>query len=275
MEYASAIRSTISTIESEYKRLAAFFRTFDDARWKQPTYCPDWDASQIAGHITLGAAFFASTVRNGLEGNYGFPLGAKDGNEFMQIRTTFMNDLAALPGDQRVDRFEEEMRKYLDLMKSLTPEDYKKRAWHRRGILPLPYFIIQRLNELVLHEWDIRNDPEAPVNPGPQEVATENLRQRYPIFYNLSPISGLEGVFRFETTDTGQLSAMEIQNGEAADCTGANTNYDASFFATASDFLLLVSGRGTIPEKEKSGDFRIEGDRAKADAIIPSLFFPI
>lgn len=275
MEYTDAIRSTISTIESEYKRLAAFFRTFDDARWKQPTYCPDWDTSQVVGHISLGAAFFASTVRNGIEGNYGFPLGANDRDEFMKIRDSFMNEIAALSGDRRVDRFEEEMEKYLDLIKSLTPEDYGKKAWHRRGVLSVRYFIIQRLNELVLHEWDIRNDPEAPVNPGPQKVATENLQQRYPIFYSLHPVSGLEGVFRFETTDTGQVAAMEIRNGEASDCTGANTNYDASFFATASDFLLLVSGRGTIPEKEKSGDFRIEGDRAKAESLIPSLFFPI
>ncbi len=275
MDYTAAIRSTISTIETEYKRLADFFRTFDEDRWKQPSYCPDWDTSQIVGHITLGAAFFASTVRNGLEGNYGFPLGAKDRDEFMQIRTSFMNEVAALSGGGRVDRFEEEMENYLTLFKGLQPEDYEKRAWHRRGILSVRYFIIQRLNELVLHEWDIRGDPAAPVNSGPLEVAAENLQQRYPIFYNLSPITGFKGTFRFETTDTGQVSALEIRNGEGVDCTGAKSNFDASFFATASDFLLLVSGRGTIPEKEKSGDFRIEGDRAKADALIPTLFFPI
>ncbi len=126
-----------------------------------------------------------------------------------------------------------------------------------------------------MHEWDIRNDLASPVNSGPIEVATENLRQRYPIFFNLSPITGFRGTFRFETTDTGQVSAMDIQNGEAVDCTGEKTNFDASFFATASDFLLLVSGRGTVQEKEKSGDLRIEGDRAKADALIPTLFFPI
>lgn len=275
MDYTDNIRSTLSMIESEYRRLASFFRTFDEDRWRQPTYCPDWDTSQIVGHITLGAAFFASTVQNGLEGNYGFPLGAKDRDEFMQIRTSFMNEVAALPGEGRVDRFEEEMRKYLDLMNGLTPADYKKRAWHRRGIMPVPYFINQRLNELVLHEWDIRNDPGAPVSPGAQKAAAANLRFRYPIFYNLHPVTGLEGVFRFETTDTAQKSAIEIRNGKAVDCTEEKNEFDVSFFATASDFLLLVSGRGTIPEKEKTGDFRIEGDRAKAEAIIPSLFFPI
>ncbi|MEE9240609.1 MAG: maleylpyruvate isomerase family mycothiol-dependent enzyme [bacterium] len=275
MEYTAAIRSTISMIESEYKRLASFFRTFDEARWKQPTYCTDWDASQVVGHLTLGADFYASTVRGGLEGNYGFPLGAKDKDDFMKIRTSRMDEYAALSGDQLVDRFEKNTKGVLELFQGLTPEDYEKRAWHRRGVLPIRYFIIQRLNEFSLHEWDIRNDPGAPVYSGSQEVATENLRQRFPIIYNVSPASGLEGVFRFETTDTGQAWAIEIQNGEAVDCTGRNGEYDASFFTTASDFLLLVTGRGEIPDKEKSGDFRIEGGRTKADALIPSLFFPI
>ncbi len=137
MEYTAAIRSTISTIETEYKRLASFFRSFDEDRWKQPTYCSDWDTSQVVGHITLGAAFFASTSRNGLEGNYGFPLGAKDRDDFMQIRNSFMNEIASLPGGGRVDRFEEEMEKYLTFFKGLAPEDYEKRAWHRRGILSI------------------------------------------------------------------------------------------------------------------------------------------
>lgn len=275
MDYTTDIQTTITTIDKEYKRIAAFFRTFSLDAWKKPTYCPEWNVSQVVGHMTLGGAFYASTVRNGLEGNHGYPLGAKDREEFMSIRISRMNAYAALSGDELVEQFEIEMKSAVELFQSLSPEDYEKKAWHRRGILPIRYFIAQRLNELILHEWDIRNQPDIPLGSNSAKVAVANLRQRFPILYNQNPIPGLEGTYAFKVTDTGQHWTLKIQHEEAGDWLDAAESVDATFSTSASDFLLLVTGRGTISDKEKTGGFRIEGNREKAEAVIPALFFPI
>ncbi len=270
-----AMHSTIETIDSERVRLAAFFRTFSAEDWKKDTYCPEWDASQIVGHMTLGAQFYASTVENGLEGNHGFPLGASNREEFMALRTSIMDEIAALDGDALVDRFDEDTQKVIALFRSLGPADYEKTAWHRRGILPIPYFVIQRIYEFILHEWDIRNEPEAPLHSAALDLAADNLRLRFPVIYNTSPDLKLEGRFRFETTDTGHVWAMSIEHETARALDEAAGAFDVSLSAPASDMILMATGRADIEAKEASGAFRIEGETAKARALIPALFFPI
>jgi uncharacterized protein (TIGR03083 family) len=269
-----AMHSTIETIDSERVRLAAFFRTLGEDDWKKETYCPDWNASQIVGHLTLGAQFYASTVGNGLEGNHGFPLGASDREEFMALRTSIMDEIAALDGDALVDRFDEDTRKVIALFRSLGPEDYEKTAWHRRGILPIPYFVIQRTYEFSLHEWDILNEPGAPLHPAALDQAADNLRLRIPMIYNTNPDLKLEGRFRFETTDTGHVWAMSIENEKASALSEAEGEFDVSLFAPASDMILMATGRADIDAKEATGAFRIEGETAKARALIPAIFFP-
>ena len=266
--------STIETIDSERVRLATYFRTLGADDWKKETYCPDWNASQIVGHLTLGAQFYASTVGNGLEGNHGFPLGASDREEFMALRTSSMDEIAALDGDTLVDRFDEDTRKVISLFRSLGPKDYEKTAWHRRGILPIPYFVIQRIYEFSLHEWDILNEPGAPLHPAALDQAADNLRLRIPMTYNTNPDLKLEGRFRFETTDTGHVWAMSIENEKASALSEAEGEFDVSLFAPASDMILMATGRADIDAKEATGAFRIEGETAKARALIPAIFFP-
>ncbi|MFP6868219.1 MAG: maleylpyruvate isomerase family mycothiol-dependent enzyme [Nitrospinota bacterium] len=270
-----AMDLTISTTNSECERLAARFREFSEACWKRETYCPDWCASQIVGHLTLGAQFYASTVGNGLEGNHGFPLGASTREEFMEIRTSRMNEVAALDGNALVDKFESDTKELIALYRTLEPGDFDKSAWHRRGVIPIRYFVIQRIYEFLLHEWDIRNEPEASLHPDALEVAAGNLHIRFPIMYNTRPDPKPDSRFRFETTDTGHVWAISVVNGKASGLTDLSGNFDVSLFASASDFLLMSTGRADAEAKKNSGAFRIEGDAAKVSALLPAIFYPI
>lgn len=274
-EFEEQIRLTIDTIDSERVRLADFFRTFSEADWERPTFCPDWNTRQVVGHLTLGAQFYASTVSNGLVGNHGFPLGANTREEFMALRSSIMNETAALDGGALVNKFDKDTQEVISLFRSLGPEDLEKFGWHRRGVIPIPYFVIQRIYEFILHEWDIRNEPDAPIHPTALGIAAANLRWRFPTLYNTQPDLKLEGRFCFETPDTGDVWAMSIEKETASDLADLEGKFDASISAPASDMILMATGRADIEAREAAGVLRTEGEPAKVKAIIASLFYPI
>ena len=136
--FGEQIRLTIDTIDSERMRIAEFFKTFSEADWEKPTFCPGWNTSQIVGHLTLGAQYYASTVSNGLVGNHGFPLGSNTQEEFMALRSSIMNEIAALDGGALVNKFDKKTQEVISLFRSLGSEDLGKYGWHRRGVIPIP-----------------------------------------------------------------------------------------------------------------------------------------
>jgi uncharacterized protein (TIGR03083 family) len=275
LDYALDLRATIEAIGREYPRIAAWFRAFSGADWARPTFCPGWSAAKAAGHLAFGAEFFAEAITNGLKGYVGLPYGAKTREEFMRIRDAKAEEIGRLSGGALVDRFESNTAAVLGLFRSLKPGDYGRPAWHRRTVFPIRRFIFSRLNELLLHEWEIRNEPEAPLAQDAVPVAAWNLRQHCPLFLGMDPVEGLAGTFAFHLTDTGKRWAMRVEDKKAVDLGPGDHQADAAFSATAGDMLLLTSGRLDVERCKREGRFRVEGDQARASALMPKLFFPL
>ncbi|OGL68842.1 MAG: hypothetical protein A3J27_15260 [Candidatus Tectomicrobia bacterium RIFCSPLOWO2_12_FULL_69_37] len=274
MDYVPELKATVAAIGREYKRLAAWFRAFPEADWKKPTCCTEWNAAKVVGHLAMGGAFFASSVRNALKGSQALPLGAKDQPDFMRIREEMAQEIAELSPAALVERFELNTGDVYGLFSTLKPEDFDRPTWHRRGTFPVRRLVVSRLNELLLHEWDIRNEAERPMTQEPLPLAAGNLRQHFQLFYEMDPVPGLAGTFAFRLTD-GKRWAMRVEDKKAVDLGPGDHKADAAFSATGSDMLLLSTGRGSVEGRRKEGRFRVEGDEAKASAIIPKLFFPL
>ena len=280
MDYSQEIKETIEAMRREFLRLAEWFRKFSEADWAAPTFCPDGPASQVMGHITFGGEFFASSVRNGLKGDLGFPFGAKTREEFMTMRKDMAIEIGRLDGPTLTDRFEASTTDVIDLFASLDPADYEKMTWHRRRNFPIRRLILSRLNEYLLHEWDIQNKPSAPLTGPSVAIAARNLLQHCQLFYELSPAEGLSGAFAFDLTDIGYRWATRVEDGKGIDMgigehSADGHLVDATFSATAGDMLLLITGRLPVPQSRADGRLAIEGDEEKAETLLPTLFFPL
>jgi len=270
----SSLIPSISFVERHNRTLIAALRAFDDTAWARQSYCPGWTAAHVIGHMTLGAHFYAHTVEHGCAGELSIPYGAKDVPEFKALRTTMMDDLVALPGAERVDRFETAADNLQIVFAAIEPADRDKPAFHPRCTTPVRYFPGQRFYELILHEWDIRNELGASLIPGWLDHGLDILKERLPFFYNQSPDPDLDGVFVFETTDPAHAWAVEIKNQKATYLPEAAPSPDVRLAAGGSDMIRLASGRADIPAKRASGEFSVTGDAAKADALIKILFNP-
>ena len=258
----------------ENPRLASFFRTFDEERWRMPSHCPGWTAAHVVSHMTSGAHFYREAIENGRKGRLVPPFGAKDIPDFRKIRGKQMEELLALPGAARADRFEEAVEMLQRTLESLMPHELDLNGWHPRCPTPLSNYADQRLYELILHEWDIRNEPEEPLCSAALGAAVEVLMERIPFLWENTEHPQVDGRFRFETMNPGAGWEMEVRAGKAVLFKEGKGRCDALLSATGSDMVLLTCGRGPIPERIKSGRLSIQGDRAKADVLIESVFRP-
>lgn len=270
----SSLIPSISFVERHNRTLIAALRAFDAAAWARQSYCPGWTAAHVIGHMTLGAHFYAHTVEHGRAGELSIPFGAKDVPEFRALRTTMMEELVALPGAKRVDGFEAAAENLQKVFATIEPDDLDKPAFHPRGPTPIRYFPGQRFYELILHEWDIRNEPDASLIPEGLDHGLDILKERLPFFYNQSPDPDLECVVVLETTDPVHAWTVEIRDQKAVYLPDAASSPDVRLAAGGSDMIRLASGRADIAAKRASGELRVTGDEGMADAFIKILFNP-
>jgi hypothetical protein len=232
--------------------------------------------------MTLGAMFYAHVIPAGREGRLEMPFGAANLESFWAYRDRVGAELAALSGGGRVDRFEAAVWDLQAVFEAIRPEDLEKEAWHWMRPCPLHSYPGQRLFELILHDWDIRNEPEANLHPEALGAAVDILDFRLPFFFSHAPDPELSGAFRFETGSPARAWAMRIGGGRAAPVSSGShpaggappEDFDARILSSASDLLLLTTGRADLLEKMRAGRLRIEGDEAKALALLRVLCHP-
>ena len=272
MTESTPLIPSFSHLDRHNELLISTLKEFGDDDWRKPSYCPGWTAAHVIGHMTLGAHFYAHTVRNGQEGVQSIPFGAKDIPEFRQIRAARMEELTALSGEERIGRFQESVDGLQEAFASILPDNLDKPAWHPRCPTPIRLFPTQRFYELILHGWDIRNEPETSIIPEGLDHGAEILKERLPFFYNQAPDPDLEGFFRLETTDPAHAWGLEIRNRSAALRPPDGTGADVRLTASASDMILLACGRADIQARRASGALRIEGSEEKAEAFLKIFF---
>jgi hypothetical protein len=148
----------------------------------------------------------------------------------------------------------------------MGPDDWEKPCYHAVSLLSVSRYMILRLTEMVVHEWDVRSRLEAsaklPDNVVPEVI---ELLPGFVVGRLFQPGAGISSPsrFRFNLTDGGSYDivagggelGMGDRTGDAADVT---------FTCNASTFSLLAYGRFTVEEAVATGDMTIEGDRALA-----------
>jgi uncharacterized protein (TIGR03083 family) len=264
----------IPWVAQENKRFIEMLRGLDVQSWKRPTYCTGWFVADVVAHMTLGARFYAHVIPAGKEGRLEMPFGAEDLETFWAYRSRVGEELAALPGEERVDRFEAAVNDLQVVFEDIHPEDMEKEAWHWMCPCPIHSYPGQRLYELILHDWDIRNEPEGNLHPDALGMATDILDFRLPFFFNHTPDLELSGRFRFQTENPSRVWAMGLEGGHAEPISSRNDQFDAQFFSSSSDILLLTTGRADLAYKMKTGHLRIEGDRLRAEKLMNILCKP-
>ena len=265
---------SIPWLAHENARFIDHLRAMAQADWLKPTFCPEWNAAQLIGHMTGGAISYTERIRAARRGEVILSLGAGTPAEFQAARGEIMRKSIAMSSAERIDWIEQSQDALQNEIERLEPGDLDRKLWHRKGDTRVRTFPDQRLYEVALHSWDLENDPASPLETDSLGMLVKILETRLSLYVNRAAPTGITGVFRFETSTPEAAWEMYIANDEASPQQGLSGAPDAALSASASDMVLLCAGRANRAQKIAENSLRIEGDAQKATKLMDVLFQP-
>jgi uncharacterized protein (TIGR03083 family) len=265
--------ANVAVVASESARMARTFRSWPQAHWQRATFCPGWTALDAVAHLATGADFYAQAIAAGRRGTPALPWGASDLAGFRTARAEAVQKLMDGGPDAVLAGFEQGVTTLQEVLESLRLDDLAKVAWHPRGLGQIGGWIGMRLNELVIHDWDIRQPHEANATLAPTALAAMLtvlpwMQQQF-LAQRITD-DDLDGV---HVLRAGTASwAFAVQGKTVTHQAPAPATFDTGISADADSLILLSMGRADPEAKQRSGSLTVSGDAAKAQRLCATLF---
>ena len=255
-------------VSSESARLLEYFKGMSEEDWATQSACDAWNNADVVAHMTMAVDMFSGNIERGAGGDSSPPEGMGPPEETDLTGRMAANAARAVAmrenlGETLVQSFAQNCERLDALLGRMGPDDWEKQCYHPVAYLSVRRYLILRLAEMSVHEWDIRSGLE-PSAKLPDAVAP-TLMELLPGFVVgrfFQPGSEIANAsrFRFALTDGGAHDIvagggelrMEDSTGDAA---------DATFTCDGSTFALLAYGRYTVESAVTAGKMTVEGDR--------------
>ena len=251
-------------VSSESARLLEYFKGLSAEDWAAQSTCEAWNNADVVAHMTMAVDMFSGNVERGVNGDSSPPEGMGPPQETdLAANAVRVVEMRQSLGDTLVEAFGQNCEQLDALMARIGPEDWEKQCYHPASYLSVREYLILRLAEMSVHEWDIRSRLEGSAElPGAVAPTLMELLPGFVVGRLFQPGSGIASParFRFALTDGGSYDIvagggelqMEASTGGAADVT---------FTCDGSTFALLAYGRYTVASAVSAGKITIEGDR--------------
>jgi hypothetical protein len=163
--------------------------------------------------------------------------------------------------------FSSDYQRFHQVVLDLQPEDWDKPCFHRRGVLPIRDYVGLRLQELVIHGWDMRTafDAAAVLSERPLPVLV-GLAQRW-LSNTFHPVPQLAAPvrYRFDISDPVPIRQDVLVSQDSFHLVPvADIGADVTFRCRTGDYILLVYGRLPLDQAVDTGRLEIAGSREQA-----------
>lgn len=244
-------------------------------QWELPSACAGWQIRDVVTHLIGGAERQAASMERGLEGNPGPP------SDFVPPTPA---EISAGNLQRELGRREEMAGKMLDVFDQgyqnlhqvfakFQPDGWDTMCWHvRRGSFSAADYVELRIQELAVHDWDIRSalDPDAALDP----ASLPSLLDMSPKWLGMCFRPGTKlpepVVYYIEAGPAGSGPAsrnyrVTVTGDEFNISEGQEPPVGLRLKASSGDYLLFAYGRSTGAEGLSSGRLVAEGDPALLD----------
>ena len=258
-------------VRSESARLLEYFKGLSPADWETQSACDAWNNADVVAHMIMAVDMFSGNIERGANGDSSPPEGMGPPQETDLAARMAANATRAVAmreslGDTLVEAFGENCDRLSALLARMGPEDWGKQCYHAAAYLSIRQYLILRLAEMSVHEWDIRSRLEESAKlPGEVAAAVIELLPGFVVGRLFQPGAGIARAsrFRFALTDGGSHDIV-AGGGQLRMETSAGDNADVTFKCDSSTFALLTYGRFSVEEAVAAGDITVEGDRELA-----------
>ncbi len=180
----TAMSTVISLIQSEAAHLHSDLARLDAADWLRPSACTAWTVGDVLAHLTQGARTWSASLTRAMAGDAGPPPGEQPlgpgerGSEATAQRAIAFRQ--SMTSEALLQSYAESYRQLQQVLERLTAAHWQQPCYHRRGTMLLSDYVGLRLQELLVHGWDMRSAWDAAVQPSvPPAAVLLRLGQRW------------------------------------------------------------------------------------------------
>jgi Mycothiol maleylpyruvate isomerase N-terminal domain/SCP-2 sterol transfer family len=264
----------VQLIHSESERLMHYLHTLPPEAWRRPSACALWEVRDVVGHLTWVAEFFVDTISRGVQGDVSVSAARPPGDAPATgaLNTYFAQSAIGRReslGDQLLPTCSACYAALSRLLAGLTPPDWDKPCafWPAIGTMPVRLILVQIVQELAIHGWDIRSRlaPAAPLSPEslPVLMARIPARLRGAGSGTLRLDAGVPTPARYRFVLTGTVSGAHdllVENGMMQMEPAGTTPPHVTFRCETERFVLLMYRRLTLEPLRAAGQLVVEGD---------------
>ena len=258
-------------VSSESARLLEYFKGLSPSDWETQSACDAWSNADVVAHMVMAVDMFSGNIERGANGDPSPPEGMGPPQETDMAGRMAANATRAIAvreslGDTLVEAFGQNCERLDALLGRMGPDDWEKQCYHAAAYLSIRRYLILRLAEMSVHEWDIRSRLESSAEL-PDTVAP-TLIELLPGFvvgrlFQPGADIGQASRFRFNLTDGGSYDIV-AGGGELRMEDSAGDAADVTFGCDGSTFALLTYGRYTVETAVAAGKMTVAGDRELA-----------
>ena len=167
----AVIRQEVAVIRALARGLHEFLGGLSPNDLRRHSACDAWTVRDVAGHLTNRAERQITSMTRGRDGDSAPPAGFVPPTDNMAMSAENADADIAYSislGDDLLPAFERNYRELHTLLDSFSGDDWSCACWHpRRGAMTAREYVSQRIQELAVHDWDIRSafDPQAALHP--------------------------------------------------------------------------------------------------------------
>ena len=248
----AVIQQEVAVIGTLARGLHEFLNGLSPDDLRRHSACDAWTVRDVAGHLTNRAERQITSMTRGREGDSGPPAGfvAPTDNMAMSAENADADIAYSISlGDDLLPTFERNYRQLHMLLDSFTGDDWRSDCWHpRRGDMTAREYVSQRIQELAVHDWDIRSafDPQAALHPDAIPVLLSMSERWLRSAYNPGddPPSG-EIRYHFALSDASPIDVVVQPDGVQVGpgLHPGPDDIDMVVACNANTYLLLAYGR--------------------------------
>jgi len=260
------------TTEIEYrvevaKRLAANIRTYlgelTAVQWELPSACAEWKVRDVVSHLIGGAERQTESMERGRSGDSNPPAGFVSPGPAELSATNAQRDIDRsnqLAG-HFLESFDASYEKLHQQFDQYGEDSWETLAWHvRRGAMTAAAYVELRIQELAIHDYDIRSafQPDASLYSGCVPVLLDMTPRWLGMCFRPSDRLPKPVVYRFDVGS--EIYRMTVTGDQFVMEPGETPQTDLSLSASGENYLLFTYGRLSAADGIASGKLMVLGD---------------
>ncbi len=246
----TVIRNEIAVIGALARGLYEFLSNLSNADMARQSACAAWTVRDVAGHLTNRAERQIASMTRGRNGDSDPPAGFSAPADLMNMSAANADaDIAYAQslGADLLITFGQRYRELHQLLDGFSGDDWNCACWHpRRGAMTAREYVSQRIQELAVHDWDIRSAFDANTALHPDAVPVllgMSARWLQSAYHPGNDPPGEPVRYRFALTDADPIDVLVSPSGAQVGVGRHADPSDLRVDCDANTYLLLAYGR--------------------------------